>query len=51
MEELFRDPVLAPPVGKLLHDRLQETRKALETAQKVRPMYMHCYSLQLNADP
>lgn len=42
MEELCRDPVLAPQVLKLFNDRLQETRQALEASQKVRPPHLRC---------
>ena len=36
MDELLRDPLLAPQLVKLLNDNLQETRKALEALRKVR---------------
>ena len=35
MDDLLRDPELAPHVVKLLNDKLQEARKALQASKKV----------------
>lgn len=35
MDNLMRDPEIAPQLLKLLNDKLQDTRRELETVKKV----------------
>lgn len=41
MDNLIRDPDLAPKLFKLLNEKLQDTRKALELANQVRYSRLH----------